>query len=171
MSTSDALLDALAAGLRRRVLERRRAAERLADFVFTEGAAVPDRGASVASDDWRYFVARTLASAGDPATIGLLEELADGDRPMAELAEPRSATLVGRLAMSDWIGGLASAGLVGHELASDRVALTELGGAVLALVREWERRAAAGADGADRPEGASEATTGTRAAAGGGGSR
>jgi hypothetical protein len=174
MSTSDELLDALAAGLRRRVVERRRSAQRLADFVFTEGAAGPDRGPTTAPTDWRYFVARTLASAGDPTTIGLLEELAGGERSVAELAERWSATNGDRLAMADWIGGLASAGLVGHELASDRVALTELGGAVLALVREWERRAAAGDDVAD--DRAGEAAPGGRtatgdAAAGGGRSR
>jgi hypothetical protein len=169
MSGSDALLDALGAGLRGRVLERVRTAERLADFVFTEGVAGPDREPSVASTDWRYFVARTLASAGDPATIGLLEELAGGDRPMTELAERRSATLGGRLAVSDWIGGLVSAGLVGHELTSDRVALTGLGRAVLDLVWEWERRAITGADAADRPGGgASEGRAGTRHAAAGG---
>lgn len=153
MSASDALLDALGAGLRRRVLERRRAAERLADFVFTEGAAGPDRGQGITPTDWRYFVARTLASAGDPATLALLEELAGGDRPVAELAERRGATFGDRLAVADWIGGLASAGLVGHELASDRVSLTELGQAVLALVREWEHRASAGADVAGQGQG------------------
>ena len=145
MSRSDELVDALASGLRRRVAERRRAAERLADFVFREeAAAAPDRRPAVSRADWRWFVARTLAAAGDPAVIGLLEELAAGERTMTELAVRGGLTGGDGLAMTDWIGELAAAGLVGHELASDRVALTELGQAVLALVREWEDRAAAG---------------------------
>jgi len=142
MTTQEELLEALAAGLRSRVLERRRAAERLADFAFTEGAPATGRGSSDGPTDWRYFVTRSLAVAGDPATIELLERLADGDRPLSELTGPGDARTGDRLAVIDWIGGLAAAGLVGHELATDRVALTQLGRALLELIQEWEARAA-----------------------------
>jgi hypothetical protein len=143
MSDRDELVDALAVGLRQRVLEQRRAAERLADFAFTEGPLERDRGATDGPTDWRYFVTRTLAAAGQPATIALLEALADGDRPLAELAGPGDAGARDPLALADRVGGLSAAGLVDRELVSDRVALTGLGRAVLELVREWETRAAA----------------------------
>ncbi len=153
MTTSDALLDALAEGLRRRVTERGRAERRLADFVFREGSPDPGEGATPSPADWRHFVARTLAAAGEPGTIELLERLSGGDRPIAELGGRQEAGGGGRLASVDWIGGLASAGLVGRDLETDRVGLTDLGTAVLALVREWERRAIA----ADEPVAAGDA--------------
>lgn len=149
MTASDALLDALAGGLRRRVTERGRAERRLADFVFREGSPDAGAGTTPSPADWRHFVARTLAAAGEPGTIELLERLSGGDRPIAELAGRPEAGGGGRLASVDWIGGLASAGLVGRDLETDRVGLTDLGAAVLALVREWERRASA----ADAPAG------------------
>ncbi len=141
------LLDALARGLRRRVTERGRAERRLADFVFREGSSDPGEGTTPSPADWRHFVARTLAAAGEPGTIDLLERLSAGDLPIDELSGPRTAGGGDRLATIDRIGGLASAGLVGRDLETDRVGLTDLGAAVLALVREWERRASA----ADEP--------------------
>lgn len=152
MTASDALLDALAGGLRRRVTERGLAERRLADFVFREGSPDATAGTTPSPADWRHFVGRTLAAAGEPGTIELLERLSGGDLPIDELAElagHRGAGGGGRLASVDWIGGLASAGLVGRDLETDRVGLTDLGAAVLALVREWERRAIA----ADEPAG------------------
>jgi hypothetical protein len=143
MTATGALLDALAGGLRRRVTERGLAERRLADFVFREGSPDPGEGTTPSPADWRHFVGRTLAAAGEPGTIELLERLSGGDRPIAELAGRWEAGGGGRLASVDWIGGLASAGLVGRDLETDRVGLTDLGAAVLALVREWERRASA----------------------------
>lgn len=146
-TAADALLDALAEGLRRRVTERGRAERRLADFVFREGSADPGEGATPSAADWRHFVARTLAAAGEPGTIDLLERLSAGDLPIDELSGRRTAGGGDRLATIDRIGGLASAGLVGRDLETDRVGLTDLGAAVLALVRDWEGRASA----ADEP--------------------
>jgi hypothetical protein len=137
----DALLDALGVGLRRRVTERGRAERRLADFVFREGSPDPGEGTVPSPADWRHFVARTLAAAGEPGTIDLLERLSAGDLPIDEIGGLRVAGGGDRLATVDRIGGLASAGLVGRDLETDRVGLTDLGAAVLALVREWERRA------------------------------
>ena len=48
-----------------------------------------------------------------------------------------------RLVAADRVGRLASAGLVGRELESDRVALTPLGEALLDLVADLERRVGA----------------------------
>jgi hypothetical protein len=145
MTAAEALLDTIADGLRRWVAERRRSEERLADFVFDERTPGRDPDRPAAPVDWRYYVTRTLALAGDPAVVGLLEGLADGDRSLAELAEPTgsaSTRATGRLALVDWIGQLSAAGLVARELGTDRVGLTALGTALLDLVHECERRAA-----------------------------
>ncbi|MFZ5853456.1 MAG: hypothetical protein ACOYXS_02990 [Chloroflexota bacterium] len=149
----DALLEALAAGLRRRVAEQRRAEARLADFAFREAepsagpAAAPPSAASrsaapAGTTAWRYYLLRTLRSAGEAETLALLEMLRDGPRPIAGLAVPSAAApwAGDRVAGADWIGGLAAAGLVSRELETDRVALAPLGSALLDLVVELERR-------------------------------
>ena len=146
----EALLEALAAGLRRRVAEQRRAEERLADFAFREAApagggaaaAAPRPGAPAGTTAWRSYLLRTLRSAGEAETLALLETLRDGPRPLAGLAagQPWAGD---RVAAADWIGGLAAAGFVSRELETDRVALAPLGAALLDLVVELERRLSA----------------------------
>lgn len=146
MITADALLAALADGLRRRVAERGQAEERLGAFVFREEV---DRGSSSAGPasgeaSWRYFIARTLAAAGEPGTLDLLERLATDGETLDTLMRDASLGFTGRLATADRIGGLAAAGLAGRDLESSRIRLTALGSAVLAFALEWERRAAGG---------------------------
>ncbi len=92
--------------------------------------------------DWRYFVSRTLAAAGEPGTLDLLERLSGGEETVATLAGAPAAGFDGGLATVDRIGGLGAAGLAGRDLESGRVSLTALGSAVLAFALEWERRAA-----------------------------
>jgi len=154
----EALLDALAAGLRGRVAGQRRAEERLADFAFRESgpagggtgggaaAAAPRSGAPVGTTAWRHYLLRTLRSAGEAETLALLETLRDGPRPIAEVAAGRPWA-GDRVAAADWIGGLAAAGFVSRELETDRVALAPLGAAVLDLVVELEDRLSAESPG------------------------
>jgi hypothetical protein len=142
VTTPESLLASLGDGLRRRVAERGQAEARLADFVFQEGPGGTDQRALV-DGDWRYFIARTLAAAGEPGTLDLLERLSGGDETLQTLTPDQRAGLGGALATVDRIGGLAAAGLVARDLESGRVGLTMLGSAVLEFAREWERRAAA----------------------------
>ena len=141
MTATDSPLAELAVGLARRIAERGRAEERLLEYAFHEGAV--DAGAApVEQVDWRYFISRTLAAAGEPGTLDLLDRLSSGDATLRSLAQDRSVGLDGGLATVDRIGGLAAAGLVGRDLETGRVGLTGLGSAMLAFVREWERLAA-----------------------------
>jgi hypothetical protein len=149
VTTPDGVLAGLADGLRRRVSERGQAEERLADFVFREGRDGASPWAP-AGADWRYFISRTLAAAGEPGTLYLLERLSSGDETLQTLARDHPAGLDGGLATVDRIGGLAAAGLAGRDLETGRVGLTGLGSAVLAFAQEWERRAAEPAPADDR---------------------
>jgi hypothetical protein len=139
------LLEALAAGLRHRVAEHRRAEERLADFAFREAAAAPtraaasDSGAPIGTTAWRHYVARMLRSAGELETLELLEALRESPSSLEGLAV-RERWRGDRVAVADWIGGLAAVGFVRRELETDRVSLAPLGAAVLDLVTELERR-------------------------------
>ena len=145
MTTADALLAALADGLRRRVAERGQAEARLGDFAFREGPGPRASGPTLAAPidaNWRYFIARTLAAIGESGTIDLLERLASDDETLDTLTRDASGGDAGRLATADRIGGLAAAGLAGRDLESDQVRLTALGSAVLAFALEWEHLAA-----------------------------
>ncbi len=151
MSAADDTLEALAAGLRRRVDEQRRAEERLADFAFSEtGAAQPSGRATTTAPPapvtaWRYYVARTLHAAGEPGTLQLLERLRGGGPvTIAELAADDAGVgdrVAGdRAAVADVIGGLAVVGFVTRDLETNRVALAPLGFAVLGIVDALEHR-------------------------------
>jgi hypothetical protein len=142
VTTAASMLAALADGLHRRVAERTRAEARLADFVFRDGAGDAMPLAPVEPDGWRYFVARTLAAAGEPGTLDLLERLSAGQQTLASLSGERQVGLDGGLATIDRISGLAAVGLVARDLETGRIGLTALGSAVLAFVLEWERLAA-----------------------------
>ena len=148
MTGADLLLAGLADGLRRRVAERYRAEERLADFVFSERAREPEHSAPLAPAEWRYFVSRTLATAGAPGTLDLLDRLSAGDEPLDELTAGGWPGLPGGLAIVDRVGDLAAVGLVRRDLETRRVGLTDLGAAILAFVQEWEHRVAGPAEGA-----------------------
>ncbi len=142
-ATGDELLDALAASLRARVTERRRAEARLAGFVFDERsgpAATPV--AELGSVDWRYHAVRSLQAALDPEAVSLLSRLRGGPLGLSRLARLMGTSDLA--AAAERVGGLASAGLVGRELETERVSLAPLGGAVLELLDELARRAGAG---------------------------
>jgi hypothetical protein len=152
LTGTDRLLADLADGLRRRIAERRRAEEGLADFAFREGpVGAGDTDERVpAEPDWRYFMSRILAAVGEPGALDLLERISSGDETVATLAARRPAGVDGGLTTADRIAGLGAAGLAGRDLESGRVRLTVLGSAVLALALEWERRAAQADTVADR---------------------
>ena len=149
---SDELLERIAAALYLRVQAQRRAEERLASFAFHERPMV-DSGATPGVEsgiDWVYFVTRALRLVGDPAVLRLLEALRDGGLALEALAGPTASgpTASGtsasgttdRVALSDQLGGLATAGLVVRELESNRVSLAPLGEALLDLVADVVRR-------------------------------
>jgi hypothetical protein len=141
VTTTDSLLTGLADGLRRRVAERGEAEARLADFVFREGSAGAGQRAFVRAE-WRYFIAQTLAAAGELGTLDLLERLASGNETLQTLGRDHPEGLDGGLATVDRIGRLAGAGLAGRDLETGRITLTGLGLAVLSFARDWERRVA-----------------------------
>ena len=138
------LLEALAVHLRARVLEQRRAEERLAGFAFREGGPALGSGGSGAAPDWRYYLARTFREASEPATLALLLRLRPAEWSLRDLGEDH-------LAVADQVGRLATAGLVSRPLDSERVSLAPLGEAVLALYDALEARLTAGPDGDARP--------------------
>jgi hypothetical protein len=144
VTTLDDLLAVLADGLRRRVTERGEAEARLADFAFREGTDETDGTdrPRLEAGDWRYFVSRTLAAAGEPGTLDLLERLSSDEETLGSLAGDGDPALPGGLATIDRIGGLTAVGLARRDLETGRVGLTGLGSAVLEFAREWERRAA-----------------------------
>ena len=140
MTTAEQVLDGLADALRRRIVDRRQAEEQLAAFAFREhggAAGVP----MTAQGDWRYFVSRTLAAAGELGTLDLLERIATGHETVASLAVVHPAASGGGLIITDRIGGLSASGLVGRDLETGAVRLTALGSALLAFALELERRA------------------------------
>lgn len=159
--SGDEIVDAMATALRRRVGEERRARERLASFVFRDGdgdggdgagepgpapgsawnvSSVPEAEPPTA---WSVHLARVLRAVADPPTLELLESLREGPRPFAEATGGGRAG-GDRLAAATWLGDLAATGLVSHELATDRVALTPLGEAIVDLVDEVIARAGQG---------------------------
>lgn len=144
---ADALLERLATAVRTRVDARQAAEMRLASFAFDERPANDRSGWTAVADeapvDWRYFVLRALGALGDPDTVRVLDALRGEDRPLEALMGTTEPAVRDRLAAGDRVGGLASAGLVGRELESDRVSLTPLGEALLDLVAALERRAGA----------------------------
>lgn len=140
---TDAVLDRVAAAIRGRVDARRATETQLGAFAFREGRATTDRDDRDDSGpaDWRYFVTRALAAVAEPDAVAILEALRGDGLPLASLERLVSPLGRDRLAAADRIGDLAAAGLVGRELASDIVALTPLGEALLGLVDELSTRA------------------------------
>lgn len=148
IASSDALLDRLATALRTRVDAQRTAETRLASFVFTEqptnGRADVRPEAADAAIDWRYYVLRALRVIAEPDSVRLLDNVRGEGQPFDALVRLFEPTARDRLAVGDRVGRLAAVGLVGRELASDRVSLTPLGEALLDLLADLERRAGAG---------------------------
>lgn len=139
-------IDRLAAALRLRVEALRRTEEALAAFAFREEAPA-DAPSADAPVDWRYHAARALGAVAAPTTLSLVAALAGPGRTIDELSrvDGLASALGGdRLAIAEAVAALASAGLAVRQLETDRVQLTPLGEALLALVDDIARRAAEG---------------------------
>jgi len=146
----EAVIEALTDGIRASIRRATLAEDRLTSFAFHEDQR--DRDVP-RSSSYRFFVARLLGAAGDPATVRLLELTVGQAVPMAELAlrsdlgvEPGD-----RVALAERIASAAACGLVARELEGDRVACTPLGAALLQLVETLERRVGAGDPAVARP--------------------
>jgi len=146
-ASSEAILDRLATALRTRVDAQRTAEMRLASFAFSEqpasGRTDVTSSAGDTPIDWRYYVLRALRVIAEPDSVQLLDDVRGDGRPLDELVRLFEPAARDRLAVGDRVGRLAAVGLVGRELASDRVSLTPLGEALLDLLADLERRAGA----------------------------
>ena len=129
MSDPGAAFDAaLAAWLARQAV----AEERLTAFAFREGLPVvdiPSPSSQAALGGW------ILATVADPEVAAFLRLIEADGRPTADLA---AAGVFGhqpgdRVALAARVGVLAASGLVARDLEEDRVTLTGLGRAALAL--------------------------------------
>jgi len=130
-------LQDIADGLRHRVMELAQAEEQLARFAFSEATGGPERGAG--EPPWRHFAERALAVAGDRDAIALLGRLdKEGPATVATLGVWLEAD---RLAVIDRLNHLTHVGCVSRDLESDRVTVTGLGLALVALVDEISSRA------------------------------
>ena len=147
VASSEAILDRLATALRTRVDAQRTAEMRLASFAFSEqpasGRADVTPEATDVAIDWRYYVLRALRVIAEPDSVQLLDDVRGDGRPLDELVRLFEPAARDRLAVGDRVGRLAAVGLLGRELASDRVSLTPLGEALLDLLADLERRAGA----------------------------
>jgi hypothetical protein len=131
--SAEARLEALAAGLRRWADRQAAAEERLAGFAFREEGELP---AVEPARSWEALIVRALDAAADPAVIRLLRIARGAGVPIGRLVgSGEFGTLVGdRVAVTAWLGALASAGLVSRELEADAVSTTALGEALVGLV-------------------------------------
>ncbi|OGO53367.1 MAG: hypothetical protein A2V84_08005 [Chloroflexi bacterium RBG_16_70_13] len=108
------------------------AEERLTAFAFREGQPAIKLPAPTSQTALRAWIVATVA---DPEVAAFLEGLGDEGRTMAELAAegPLGLEPGDRVALAARVGVLAAAGVVARDLEFDRVALTGLGRAALAL--------------------------------------
>jgi len=127
-AASEAFDAALGAWLSRQAA----AEERLTSFAFHEGLPivdVPSPSSHVALRGW------IMATIADPQVAAFLGTVAGDGRPTADLAAGGAFGLEpgDRVALAARVGVLAASGLVARDLEGDRVTLTELGRAALAL--------------------------------------
>jgi hypothetical protein len=125
---SDAFDDALAGWLSRQAV----AEERLTAFAFHEGQPgiqVPAPTSQAAVRGW------IMATVADHQVAAFLRRIGDDGRQVAELVAGGVLGLEpgDRVALAARLGVLAASGLVARDLENDRVTLTALGRATLAL--------------------------------------
>ncbi len=125
-------------------LARQAAAEdRLTSFAFREGQPAVIIPAPTSHDALRRWILGVVA---DPDVAGVMRALGDSGRLIADLTADGTLGLRpgDRVALAARIGVLAAGGLITRELEADRVTLTELGSAALALADEAAPVATAG---------------------------
>jgi hypothetical protein len=91
----------------------------------------------------RDLALAALRAAGDPLSYTMLQRMAGGDTPLAELSR---ATGLPRLAVWERVNGLVAAGLAGRRHEDDSAGLTPAGSTLVELV-EGAVAAAAGEAG------------------------
>ncbi|MDH4141607.1 MAG: hypothetical protein OEV61_03260 [Chloroflexota bacterium] len=130
--SGDALDDALDAALRSWLDRQAVAEERLTAFAFHEGQPDIVVPPSTSRTELRAWILRSLS---DPAVESALRTLGDPGRAMADLVDAGALDCRpgDRVAVAARIGVLAAGGLVARDLEADRVGLTELGRAALAV--------------------------------------
>ncbi len=128
-AASDAFDAALTAWLTRQAT----AEERLTSFAFRENLPIVEVHPASSQVALRGWIMATVA---DRQVAAFLEQVAADGRPMAELAADRAFGLQAgdRVALAARVGVLAASGLVARDLEGDRITLTELGRAAMALV-------------------------------------
>jgi hypothetical protein len=138
--TDDALAEAvghIASGLRARAAQVARAEAQLAAFAWKEddaGTQASEGGMGLSA-----MLVRAVRWALDGDTYPVLRALAvDGDATVGTLAGRMG---VDRLAAVDRVGAWTQAGLVGRDLETDRVGLTELGVGIVELMEQLVRAA------------------------------
>lgn len=130
---AEAPVEAIARGLARRMAQVRKAEKHLAAFAWREGATEAEgAGQEAEPDPGTAWVLRVLRTASEGDNHRMLRAIPRaGDGTVSALA---MALGCGRTDAVDRVSGLAQAGLVGRDLETDRVGLTELGQGVLDLV-------------------------------------
>lgn len=116
-----------------RWLERQATAElRLTSFAFREGQADIEIGVPTSHAELRAWI---MAVVAEPDIAAFFGAIAHENQPMADVVASGALGLRpgDRVSVAARIGVLTSMGLVGRELEADRVGLTELGRAALAL--------------------------------------
>lgn len=131
--SAEVRLVALAEGLRAWADRQEATERRLAEFAFGEEGQLAAVGPA---RSWETLIVRALDVAADPAVVRLLRLAGEGGVPVARLVSSNElGSLAGdRVAITAWLGQLASAGLVLRELEADSVRATVLGEAFIGLV-------------------------------------
>jgi hypothetical protein len=116
------------------------AEERLTSFAFREGLPAIELKAPTSQAALRAWIVATVA---DPGIAAFLRLVAGDGRPFADLAAGGALGLEpgDRVALAARVGVLAASGLVARDLEGDRVVLTELGRAAIALASAGEASA------------------------------
>jgi len=122
----------IAAGVRARAAQLATAEERLTAFAWREDSGDTRRPEPWTWTDASSLVVRALRTALEDDTWRVLGALArDGDATLGMVAERLE---VPRLAAVDRVGAWTQAGLVGRDLETDRVGVTDLGRGIVELV-------------------------------------
>ena len=109
------------------------AIERYDAYAFSEGPATTAKepGPGDQSGVARDLALAALRTSGDPLSYAMLQRMAGGDTPLAELSR---ATGLPRLAVWERVNGLVAVGLAGRRHEDDCAGLTPAGSTLVELV-------------------------------------
>ena len=119
------------------------AIDRYDAYAFSEGPAptAKEDGPGDQPGVARDFALAALRAAGDPLSYAMLQRMAGGDTPLAELSR---ATGLPRLAVWERVNSLVAVGLAGRRHENDSAGLTPAGSTLVELVEGAVVAAAAG---------------------------